>query len=84
MGKGYFLSLKSIYNLLCSKLIKPVRGTWQSTAAGLIHELMEAGDERRLLRVREQLASQHLLIIDRLGFVPLSETGAELLFETIS
>ena len=29
-------------------------------------------------------ASQDLLIIDELGFVPLSKTGAELLFETIS
>ena len=45
---------------------------------------LEAGDERRLLRLQKQLASQHLLIIDELGFVPLSKTGAELLFETIS
>ena len=29
-------------------------------------------------------ASQDLLSIDELGFVPLSKTGAELLFETIS
>ena len=54
------------------------------TAAALVHELMEAGDERRLLRLQKQLASQHLSIIDELGFVPLSKTGAELLFETIS
>ncbi len=54
------------------------------TAAALVHELMEAGDERRLLRRQKQLASQHLLIIDELGFVPLSKTGVEPLFETIS
>ena len=54
------------------------------TAASLVHELMEAADEKRLLRLQKQLASQHLLIIDELGFVPLSKTGAELLFETIS
>jgi len=30
------------------------------------------------------LASHDLLIIDELGFVPLSKTGAELLFEVIS
>ena len=36
---------------------------------------MEARDERRLLK---------LLIIDELGFVPLSRTGAELLFEVFS
>jgi DNA replication protein DnaC len=55
-----------------------------TTAAALVHELMEARDERRLLRVQKQLASHKLLIIDELGFVPLSKTGAELLFELIS
>ena len=30
------------------------------------------------------ITSQNLLIIDELGFVPLSKTGAELLFEVIS
>ena len=34
--------------------------------------------------MQKQLASQELLIIDELGFVPLSKTGAELLFEVIS
>ena len=41
-------------------------------------------DERRLQRLQKQLVSQDLLIIDELGFVPLSKTGAELLFEIIS
>ncbi len=45
---------------------------------------MEARDERRLLRLQKQLTSCKLLIIDELGFVPLSKTGAELLFELIS
>ncbi len=35
-------------------------------------------DERRLQRLQKQLASQNLLIIDELGFVLLSKTGAEL------
>ena len=55
-----------------------------TTAAALVHELMEARDERRLLRLQKQLVKHKLLIIDELGFVPLSKTGAELLFETIS
>ena len=55
-----------------------------TTAAALVHELMEARDERRLLRVQKQMAGVKLLIIDELGFVPLSKTGAELLFEMIS
>ena len=49
-----------------------------------MHELIEAVDERRLQRLQKQLAAQDLLIIDELGFVPLSKTGAELLFEVIS
>ena len=55
-----------------------------TTAAGLVHELMEARDEKRLLRTQRQLAGYQLLIIDELGFVPLSRTGAELLFEIFS
>ena len=54
------------------------------TAAALVHELMEARDEKRLLRLQKQLAKYHLLIIDELGFVPLPKTGAELLFEVFS
>ena len=45
---------------------------------------LEARDEKRLLRRQLQLAKVKLLIIDELGFVPLSKTGAELLFELIS
>ena len=55
-----------------------------TTAAALIHELMEARDEKRLLRLQGQLAKYRLLIIEELGFVPLSKTGAELLFEVFS
>jgi len=55
-----------------------------TTAAALVHELMEARDEKRLLRLQRQIANLKLLIIDELGFVPLSKTGAELLFEIVS
>jgi DNA replication protein DnaC len=54
------------------------------TAAAVVHALMEARDERQLQRFQKQLVKHKLLIIDELGFVPLSKTGAELLFETIS
>jgi DNA replication protein DnaC len=64
----------------CQKGLK-VRFT---TAAALVHELIEAVDDRRLQRLQKTLASQDLLLIDELGFVPLSKTGAELLFEIIS
>jgi len=54
------------------------------TASAIVHEMIEARDERRLLRLQRQMATVELLIIDELGFVPLSKTGAELLFELIS
>ena len=55
-----------------------------TTAAALVHELLEARDEKRLLRLQRQLAGYKLLIVDELGYVPLSQTGAELLFEVFS
>ena len=55
-----------------------------TTAAALVNELLEARDEKRLLRLQKQLAQQDLLIVDELGDVPLSKTGAELLFEIFS
>ncbi len=50
----------------------------------LITTLMEARDDRQLLRLRTQLAKQDLLILDELGYVPASKVGAELLFDIIS
>jgi DNA replication protein DnaC len=55
-----------------------------TTAAAMVHELIEAKDEKRLLRYQKQMAAYELLIVDELGFVPLSKTGAELLFEVFS
>jgi DNA replication protein DnaC len=55
-----------------------------TTAAALVHELIEARDDRQLLRFQKRLAGYKLLIVDELGFVPLSKTGAELLFEVFS
>ena len=55
-----------------------------TTAASLVHELLEARDEKRLLRLQRQLTGNKLLIIDELGYVPLSPSGAELLFEVFS
>ncbi len=46
--------------------------------------MMEARDEKRLLRFQKHLLRQELLIVDELGFVPLSKTGAEMLFEIFS
>ena len=48
------------------------------------HEMIEARDEKRLLRLQDQLAKVNLLIVDELGYVPLSQTGSELLFDVFS
>ena len=55
-----------------------------TTAAALVNQLLEARDEKRLLKLQRDLAAVKLLIVDELGYVPLSPTGAELLFETFS
>jgi DNA replication protein DnaC len=54
------------------------------TAHSLSSQLMEARDEKRLMKLQAQLQNVKLLIIDELGYVPLSQVGAELLFEVFS
>jgi len=55
-----------------------------TTAAALVHDLMEARDERRLRTLQKHLASVKLLILDELGYVPFTAVGGELLFEVLS
>ena len=55
-----------------------------TTAAALVHDLMEARDERRLRILQKHLASVKLLILDELGYVPFTAVGGELLFEVLS
>ncbi len=50
----------------------------------LITQLMEAREERQLMRMKSQLAKLDLLILDELGYVPASKLGSELLFDVIS
>jgi len=50
----------------------------------LITLLLEAREERQLLRLRGQLAKLDLLVLDELGYVPASKAGAELLFDVIA
>jgi DNA replication protein DnaC len=55
---------------------------WRVTE--LITTLLEAKEDRQLLRVRGQIAKLDLLILDELGYVPASKAGAELLFDVIA
>jgi DNA replication protein DnaC len=54
------------------------------TAVQLVHELTEAHDTKKFLNLQKKLKGYKLLIIDELGYVPFSKTGAELLFEVFS
>jgi DNA replication protein DnaC len=47
------------------------------TAASLVNQLLEARDEKRLLRLQRELQAVKLLIVDELGYVPLPPTGAD-------
>jgi DNA replication protein DnaC len=55
-----------------------------TTAAALVHELMEARGERRLRALQKHLNTVKLLIVDELGYVPFTAVGSELLFEVFS
>jgi len=45
--------------------------------------LLEAREERTLLKLKKQLSRLDLLILDELGYVSTSKVGAELLFDVI-
>lgn len=55
---------------------------WRVTE--LVTQLLEAREERLLMRLKSQLARLDLLVLDELGYVPTSKVGAELLFDVIS
>ena len=54
------------------------------TATGLVTQLLEKREDRQLERFQKQLERLHLIVLDELGYVPFSKTGAELLFEVVS
>ncbi len=55
-----------------------------TTVTGLVTQLLEARENRLLQRLTRQLQKLDLLILDELGYVPFTKTGAELLFDVIS
>jgi len=54
------------------------------TAAQLVNTLVEAREEKELTRFLKRLQRVQLLIIDELGYIPLSTEGAQLLFQVFS
>jgi DNA replication protein DnaC len=54
------------------------------SAGQLVNELIEAKDARQLSRVVGRYSRLELLVVDELGYVPLSKADAELLFQVLS
>src|SRR6266567_2502547 len=53
-------------------------------AAGLVTDLIKAQQEYQLSRVMAQLCKLEVLVLDELGFIPFTQTGAQLLFQVCS
>ena len=54
------------------------------TAAALVNQLVEAQREQTLSRMLARWARIELIVLDELGYVPLAEVAAELLFQVIA
>jgi len=55
-----------------------------TTAAGLINDLIEAGNKSELGRVTNRWSRYELIVIDEMGYVGIPESAAELLFQVIA
>lgn len=77
-GKTHLATALGMAACLAGKKVRFFRVT------ELITTLIEAKEEKLLLRLKNQLAKQHLLVLDELGYVPASKVGAELLFDIIA
>ena len=60
------------------------RAVRYATCAGLVNELVEAADERRLSRLISRYGRLDLLLLDELGYVQLDTRGAELFFQILT
>lgn len=54
------------------------------TGCGVANELLEAREEKVLSRLMKRYAGYDVLIVDELGYVPFSKSGAELLFQVLA
>jgi DNA replication protein DnaC len=69
---------------LCVAACRQRRRVRFTTATGLVNELLEAQQSNELSRALSRWMRYELICIDELGYVPLAELGAELLFQVIS
>ena len=54
------------------------------TAADLVSEIEEAQEQHQMHRFLKRFAAWDVVVIDELGYLPLTERGAELLFQAFS
>jgi DNA replication protein DnaC len=69
---------------LCVAACRQNRRVRFATAAGLVNELVEARRQNQLSRALARWSRYELLALDEVGYVPLAEVGAELLFQVIA
>src|SRR5688572_5846484 len=69
---------------LCVAACRQKRRVRFATAAGLVNELVEAKQQHQLGRALARWERYDLIAIDEVGYVPLAEVGAELLFQVIA
>ena len=54
------------------------------TAAELVNTLITAQDQHQLQSVLNSALRHHLIVLDELGFIPFTNTGAQLMFQFCS
>lgn len=54
------------------------------TATGLVSELEEAQEQKQLHRFLKRFGGHDLVVVDELGYMPISEHGADLFFQALS
>jgi DNA replication protein DnaC len=69
---------------LCVAACRQRRRVRFTTMAALVNELVEAKGQLTLRRVLSRWDRYELIAIDEVGYVPLAEAGAELLFQVIA
>jgi DNA replication protein DnaC len=69
---------------LCEAACRQKRRVRFTTAAALVNELVEAKHAMQLARVLARWARYDVIAIDEVGYVPLADVGAELLFQIIA
>src|ERR1700751_1981833 len=68
---------------LCVAACRQKKRVRFATAAALVNELVEAKHQLQLRRVLARWSRYDLIAIDEVGYVPLAEVGAEILFKVV-